>query len=335
MQKILCMGSAGKDIFFPTDQGQIIETPEDLTSQKKIAFELGAKYKIEKRYESLGGCAANVAVGLAKLKLDSYCVSQIGDDNIGDWIRKELQEQQVNIDLVSTSAESKSDMSAIIVDKVSGERTIFSNKNSSGKMNLNEEKIKTAEWIFLGDIHGRWEEQMETIFQLAKDNQKHIVFNPREVHIHNDPAEIIEAIPLCELVFVNKDEAIEIVSNMHLDVSLKTMKNEKFLLKKLTELEPKVVVLTNGKQGAWVSNGKSIFYAPAEKTKAVDSTGAGDSFLVGFLTAYLQQKNLSECLQWGIANSAEVVQHYGAIEGLLKEEEILEKAPNIKTKKVE
>jgi len=335
MSKILCAGSAGKDIFFPTKEGQIIETPKDLTSQKKIAFELGEKYKIGQRHEALGGCAANVAVGLVKLGIEASCVSQIGDDEIGKWIRQELQKNKVNVDMLATQAGKKSDMSAIVVDETSADRVIFSNKNSSGKIELNKEKIQEAEWILLGDIHGKWKEQMGTIFQLADNYQKRVAFNPRGSHIREDPAEIIEAIALCEIVFVNKDEAIEIVSSMHNDVSFEMMNNEKFLLEKLSKLEPKVVVLTDGERGAWASNGKNIFYSPAEKVKAVDSTGAGDSFLAGFLAAYIKEKEIIDCLKWGIVNSASEVQYFGAIDGLLEEKEIIEKAQNIKTETIQ
>ena len=44
MKTVICIGASTQDIFFPTAEGKIIETPEDVTSQRKIAFELGAKY---------------------------------------------------------------------------------------------------------------------------------------------------------------------------------------------------------------------------------------------------------------------------------------------------
>ena len=52
--KVICVGSTSKDIFFPTSEGQVVDTPEDLESQKKFVFELGAKYHISDRFESLG-----------------------------------------------------------------------------------------------------------------------------------------------------------------------------------------------------------------------------------------------------------------------------------------
>jgi ribokinase len=333
MSKILCLGSSGKDIFFPTAEGKIMETPDDLTSQKKIAFELGAKYQIKERYEALGGCAANVAVGLARLGVDTGVISTVGGDAMGSWIREELEKNGVGTEMLTTEKDRKSDLSAIVVDSLSADRVIFSNKNSAGNLAFDAERTKTNDWIFLGDIHGEWKEQMKAIIQFAQEQKKRIAFNPREAHIQEDPAEIIEAIASCEVVFLNKDEAIEIISNIHLGVSSEMMNDEKYLLEKIASLKPKIVVLTDGKRGAWVTDRRETFFAAGLEVPAVDSTGAGDSFLSGFLAAYIKEKALEECLKWGIANSASEVQFYGSIDGLLKEAEILEKIKEVKVKK--
>ena len=211
---------------------------------------------------------------------------------------------------------------------------LFTNKNSSGKFNLDDPKTSEADWFFISDIHGKWEGQMEAIFEKAKTENKKVAFNPREASIREDSAEIIEAIGLCELVFVNKDEAVEIVTNMHVDADPENVRDEKFLLEKLGSLEPKVIVLTDGTRGAWVSDGARIFHAKAGKVQAVDSTGAGDSFTSAFLAAHIKGKELSECLKWGIANSANEVQFYGAIEGLLTEDKMLEKIGGIEAEEV-
>ncbi|MDR3559298.1 MAG: carbohydrate kinase family protein [Candidatus Pacebacteria bacterium] len=334
MIKVLCLGSTGKDIFFPTAEGKIIDTPEDLESQKKIAFELGAKVKVAERHESLGGCAANAAVALTRLGVESFCASSVGSDMIGNWAKEELKNEGVGVDLMKISASGKSDLSAIVVDENSGERTIFTNKNSDGSLDLDAEKVREADWFFVSDIYGKWEDELETIFELAKNENKKVAFNPREAGIREDAPEIIEAIGLCEILFVNKDEAIEIVSNMHTDANPENVNDEKYLLEKLKSLEVKIVALTDGMCGAWTTDGQNTFHAPALVTKALDTTGAGDAFASAFLAAYIKGKDIQECLRWGIVESANEVQFYGAINGLLKETEILEKVGDVKTERL-
>lgn len=321
MKSVICIGSACKDVFFPTTEGKIIETPDDILSKQKIEFELGAKYKIENRFEALGGCAANTAVGLARLGIDALCYAHIGNDNIAGWILDELKKNKVKTALITRDKKLSSDMSAIIVDKNSGERVIFSNQKSNGNLEIISEKISRAKWIFIGDLHGNWQRHLDLIFETASKHKIKLAYNPRQSNIHDDAKKVIEKIAGAEILFVNKDEAIEII----LSANNKKIDDEKYLLQELKNLGAKIVVITDGVRGAWASDGEKTIFISGIKVLAVDSTGAGDAFSSGFLGAHIKGKNLEECLKWGVINSSNGVKFYGAIEGLLSEEEILKK----------
>jgi ribokinase len=324
MVTIICIGSACKDVFFPTAEGKVTDTPEDLLAQKKIEFELGAKYKIETRFEALGGCAANVACGLSKLGIKTACYSHIGDDYIADWIKKELEKNEVDTDFITQENNTVSDMSAIIVDKESGERVIFSNQKANSYLGVAPEKIKNTSWIFIGDLHGDWENNLDKIFDVAKENNIKIAFNPsQQANIHGHIEKVIECIPKTDIIFLNKDESIEIISKYNSSLNKDDLNSEGTLIKELQKINTKIAVITDGIHGAWVYDGKNLIHRDAQVVKAIDSTGAGDSFNSAFLSAYIKEKNLEECLKWGITNSSSVVQYYGAIEGLLDEEHML------------
>ncbi|MFA5962203.1 MAG: carbohydrate kinase family protein [Parcubacteria group bacterium] len=323
MSRVICIGSACKDVFFPTTEGKIIETPEDLLSQQKIEFELGAKYRIEERFEALGGCAANVAVGLSRLGIDAACYSHIGNDHVADWILDQLKKNKVSVDLITKDKELFSDMSAIVVDRNSAEHVIFSNQKVSGKLELVPEKISSAEWIFIGDLHGDWRSQLDLISRIAKEHKLKLAYNPKQIHIHDDVKKIIEIITETEVLFLNKDEALEVISQIK-NFSTSDLDNEFFLLQELKEMGANIVVITDGVRGAWATNGTDVLYAPGRMVKALDSTGAGDSFASGFLGAHIKGKILKVCLDWGIVNSSHEVRFYGSIKGLLDEKEMLE-----------
>lgn len=325
MQKIICIGSACKDVFFPTEEGKIIETPEDILSQRKIEFELGAKYKIEDRYEALGGCAVNVAAGLARLGTQVSCYSHIGNDHIADWILSELKKNNVGTEFITKDKKLSSDMSAIVVDRNSGERVIFSNQKANTKLEIIPEKISSAEWIFIGDLHGNWQENLDSILSVAREDKIKLAYNPKQINIHDDVKKVVEIIAGTQVLFLNKDESLEVLSQVG-DFSAADLEDENFLLEELKKLGAGIVVITDGVRGAWASDGGETFFVPGRKVNAVDSTGAGDAFASGFLGAQLRSKNLKECLDWGIANSSSSVQFYGAIDGLLDEEGISDKS---------
>jgi sugar/nucleoside kinase (ribokinase family) len=334
MGKIICIGSACKDIFFPTSEGKVLETPEDLLCQEKIVFELGAKYKIEERFEALGGCAANVAVGLVKLGLEAGCYSKLGGDVAGKWIKETLEKDGVGTELVKTENNFPSDLSAIVVDATSGDRVIFSNQKVNETLEIIPEEIKNAEWFFVGDLQGDWENKLEKVFAVAKENNIRVASNPRQINIHDNPQKVLEFISKSEALFINKDETIEVLSATGEKYSPEELENELFLIKKLKNLGPKVVALTDGKRGAWATDGEKVIHAPALTTDAKDTTGAGDAFCSGFLSAYIKSKNLEECLIWGIANGASSVDFYGGTEGLLNEVDIIKMVGDVKVEEI-
>jgi len=315
--KVICIGSSCKDIFFPTSEGVILETPEDLKSQRKLAFEAGAKYHIEDRFESLGGCAVNVACGLQRLGVPSVCYTVLGSDMDGGWITEKLKKEDVSTDLI-IKEDCQSGLSAIIVDQ-SGERIIFSNQEANERMRIEKDKLEDAEWISVSDPNGDWKKILDTVVEKASEIGAKIVFNPRGKNIQEDAKKVFELAGKTEIFFVNKDEAIEILVSQIANLE---SQDENYLLQELRKSGAKVVVVTDGIRGAWAYDGEKIVHADAIVTKAVDTTGAGDAFSSGFLAAYIKGKNIEECLKWGTANGGNTVNYYGGVEGLLRESEM-------------
>jgi len=315
MKKVICIGSTSKDIFFPTSEGKIIETPKDTESQRKIAFELGAKFHINDRFESLGGCGANQAVGLSRLGETVSCYTAIGNDSVGEWMKKEFVKENIGQELVEVKKNSLSGLSAIVVDQNSGERIIFSNQEANEKLEIDPKKLAGTNFVSITDLSGNWKDIADAAMDFCQQNEIRSAFNPRSRNIQEDARKVFELAGKCEIFFVNKDEAIEIIGSDSSD--------EKYLLAALKKSGAKIVAITNGARGAWASDGEKIVHMKAMKIdKTVDTTGAGDAFASGFLAAYIKEKDLETCVRWGIQNGASVVQHYGGIEGLLKESEI-------------
>ncbi len=335
--KIICVGSSAKDIFYPTDGGEIIDTPEDLNCQQKFCFELGAKYQVEDRFESVGGCAANVAVGLSRLEIKTGILTKIGDDYIGKWIKEELSREGVSNKFVETEKDCRSDLSAIIVDKKSGEHTIFFNRDANEKLDVTEKSLKKAEWVFVSALNSsefvKWEENLEKIVRICQEKQIKLAINPGQANIKENCDKVVEAIKCSQVLMLNKDEAIEIFSQIG-QYQQNELGQEKFLLEKLKEMGPDFVTLTDGKRGAWAYDGKEFLHTETLVSDPVETTGAGDAFSSGFLASYLKGNNLEDCLKWAITNSGSSLYFYGATGGLLKEDEMLEKIGEIKIEKI-
>lgn len=327
MAKILTIGSVTKDTFLPTNEGIIIETPEDLLCQKKIAFELGAKYHISEKHETLGGCPINVAAGMARLGLDVKCLAPIGDDETGNWIRNELERQGIDTDHLVVIEGRTSDASSIVIDKNSGERVIFSGHDASEKFEILPGKIADCQLVFIGDLSGDWKGNLDVIISDAKKSGIPIAFNPRLRAIRQDGQKIVETLSFCDFLFINKDEALEILASTNAEIS----DSEDVIVKRFKELGVGIVALTDGVRGAWAFDGKDVFHVDALlHSNTVDTTGAGDAFASGFLSANLKGRDLLSALKWGIANSSNSITEYGGQKGLLTEEKIVAIASQLK-----
>lgn len=323
--RMICIGSAGKDIFLPTAEGVVIDTPDDTYSQKKLCFELGGKHHIEDRFESPGGCATNISVGIARLDIATSIYSCVGYDSDGQWIIDELSKNGVSCEKIKQLADMRTDLSAIIVDKNTGERTIFANRDVGEHLDIDQAAATGHQWLFVGSLYGDYRTHTKRIQGILKDNDLSFVFNPGQHNIKDNIEDVVSLIASTTLLFVNKDEAIEIVANVKPMYNEEELSDESTLLDDLLSCGASQVVLTDGRRGAWAADGSEHYFAAAEsEVDACDTTGAGDAFSSGFIAAHLYGRPIEECLRWGSINATGVVSYYGAHKGLLQREELLQ-----------
>jgi sugar/nucleoside kinase (ribokinase family) len=81
----------------------------------------------------------------------------------------------------------------------------------------------------------------------------------------------------------------------------------------LVRKDVEVAALTRSEQGAVIVHGDKADKIAAERVaKVVDTTGAGDLYAAGFLSGYVQGKDLATCGRMGAIAAAEVISHFGA-----------------------
>lgn len=83
-------------------------------------------------------------------------------------------------------------------------------------------------------------------------------------------------------------------------------------MKELKEKGPKLVIATMGEQGSMVYDGKEFTVFGIVPCQVVDTMGAGDSYIAGFLKGILEGKTAAECMKMGAANSSITLEYNGA-----------------------
>jgi sugar/nucleoside kinase (ribokinase family) len=136
--------------------------------------------------------------------------------------------------------------------------------------------------------------------------------------------ELLELYKNTEVICMNKEEAEGLLVSEGSPI--------KDLLDGLEKLGPKVTIITDGPQGAYMKFNNTYFNMPVYPDIAppLERTGAGDAFFSTFVAYLAKGYDATYAMKRAPINSMNVVQHVGAQEGLLTEEaleDFLKKAP--------
>ena len=331
MYDITTIGGAARDITFVTDKGKVIETPENLTEQRLLAFEYGAKIKSEEVFFNFGGGACNTAATFSKLGLNVAVNCRVGKDDDGESIIKNLKKLEINTDLIQIDEDKKTGFSLVVVNKDGGDRVIFKYKGASDSLEIKEENISETKWIYLTSLAGNWEEDLSEINKVVEKNKIKLAWNPGATQICAGKSKLKKTLKNTEILIINKDEAIELVqSDENAKLDYNEINNAAVLSKIIKSWGPKMVVITDGQNGAYLFGGETVLYSSATSQNRVDTTGAGDSFGSALVGGYILTNDLEIALKYGIINSGNVVGEYGAQNGVLGKGDIEKRLDNVK-----
>jgi sugar/nucleoside kinase (ribokinase family) len=306
------------------------------TASYKICLPFADKVPYEDVYVLPAvGNAANAAVSASRLGLSSGLVSNIGDDAEGKKCLEALKNDKVSTDFIKINKGIKTNYHYVLW--YPPERTILI-KHEKYPYELPE--ITEPKWIYFSSVsETAFPFHNEVADYLDKNKNVKLAFQPGKNEIKLGKEKLQRLYKHSEIFFCNVEEAEKI-----LGLSLETRLNDevgqvKELLKKIRELGPKNVVITDGPKGAYAYDGAEMwFIAPYPDPKPpYERTGAGDAFASTVVAAIVAGKTLPEALAWGGINSMAVVQEIGAQRGLMtreKLEEYLKNSPDYKAKKI-
>ena len=320
---VVTIGSAVKDIMFYSDEISILKNAKDLTRQKLIAVEYGAKIELDKVFVNYGGGACNVAIGLKNFGLSVAPLIRLGKDWVGQEFYYFLKDRGLITGLIEVDHEHPTGFSIILTAAQDKEHTIFTYKGASCFLTIpsNLKQVK-PDWLYVSPLSmAKWEVEFKKIVDFAAltKEQTKILWNPGSKQL-KDYKKMKTFLPAVDVLIVNKDEAIELVLNLYgKHVEKAKVNQSRYLLDLLKDTGVKNAVITAGGRGAYgVDENNRYYYRKSEAKKIVDTVGAGDAFASGFLAGFHVFKNFEKALILGTKNSAGGLSEIGAQNGLLK-----------------
>jgi ribokinase len=308
----IAIGDTTTDAFIRIKHASVHYDKKD--DEEKICMTNGSKIP----YESLDlipavGNSPNAAVSAARLGLNSALITDFGDDQFGQNCLKRLEEEKVASDFIKVHKGKKSNYHFVLWHKA--ERTILI-KHEEYEYSL--PNINSPKWIYFSSVGENSLSYHQEIADYLKSHPEiKLAFQPGTFQIKLGAEKLKDLYSATEVFFCNKEEA-QLILDMHGMDDIPTLARE------ISNLGPKISVITDGPKGAYAFDGTDVWFMPPYPDPAppFERTGAGDSFASTFTSALALGKSVDEALSWGPINSMSVVQKIGAQAGLLSRKEL-------------
>lgn len=305
MSKVACVGILVADV---------MTKPVDTIPEKGLLSHVDAIELFS------GGNAMTAAVNMRKMGVDSAVIGKVGKDMFGNFLEEKMREQGVNTKGVKKDDNVQTSVS-VVLSASDGERTFLHCVGTNGTFSIDDvdwDVVKDVDYVFvtgtylLNTFDG---EQTKEFLKKCKELNKTTLLDVCWDAKDRWGELLFDAMPYIDIFMPSIDEAMKISGETEPDK----------IADVFFEKGVKKVVIKLGKKGAYLresADGKAVIIPTYSKIKAVDTTGAGDSFCSGFITGLVKGLSFEECGLFANAVGTHCVMEKGATTGIKSYEEI-------------
>lgn len=253
-----------------------------------------------------GGAESNVAIGLRRLGARVGWIGRLGEDGLGDYIARELRAEGLDVFSVR---DADAPTGLMLKNHRTRDRTSVSyyRAHSAGSRlspaDLPEEIIAASRLLHVTGITAALSDSArESVHAAVRIARAHGVVVSFDLNYRSSlwsreeaRAEYEFMLGQTDILFASTDEA-EIVTGEHEDIGA--------LAAVLGDLGPREVVIKQGSDGACARCDGATYEQSAIQVPVVDTVGAGDAFVAGYLSEYLRGSAIDVRLLTGVRAGA-------------------------------
>jgi len=260
---------------------------------------IGKQYNV-----AFGGKGGNQAVAAGRSGADISFIACVGDDDVGERIRKQLASDNIDTQPVEAIKDTTTGVALIFVN-ADGENVIAINAGANDAltpayMQQYQQKIIDADALLM-----QLESPLETVTaaaKLAKVHQTQVILNPAPACELPD-----ELLSLVDIITPNETEAERLTG-----IQVKDQADAARAAEVLHQKGIDTVIITLGSKGVWLSQKGQGKQVPGFRVKAVDTIAAGDTFNGALVTSLLEGKEMDQAVRFAHAAAAIAVTRPGA-----------------------
>ncbi|MBO5975055.1 MAG: adenosine kinase [Paludibacteraceae bacterium] len=306
MKKIVAIGNALVDVLSIIKSDAVLDSLNllkggmQLIGAQKMQEIGNLTVDLEKKMVR-GGSSANTISGLGNLGVDAKFIGKIGNDEVGDFFKNDIQSCNVKEQLLLSELYSGRCLVLISPD---GERTMNTHLGAASGLHADEIVSEMFDGYDILHIEGYLVQNHQLIWKIAETAKKCGLklsidlasFNVVESNLSFLKELLTEFI---DIVFANEEEAVALTGESA-EKSVETI-----------AAMCEIAVVKVGKRGSYVKSGDELFIIKTNPVNAVDTTGAGDLYASGFLFGLANGFNLQRCGEIGSLVANKIVQVVG------------------------
>ncbi len=265
---------------------------------------------------TIGGCAANVAVGLVKLGVSAAVVGRVGGDVFGRVVADMLRERRVDVSALQVSPDL--DTSQTMIVNVAGEdRRFIHTFGANGAFraaDVPRDLATRCRVLYLGGyllMGGVRPEELAEVFAAARRAGARTVLDVVTPGPGDYLPRLIPLLPEVDVFLPNNHEA-ELITGE----SDPLRQAEAF-----RRLGARTAIVTLGGEGAVLVGERERLRAGCFKVPFVDGSGGGDAFAAGYIDGMLRGLDAAGCLTCASAVGASCVRAVGTTTGVFTRDE--------------
>jgi len=293
------------DIHFPKDKPCEV-TGVGLNSVDFLAVvsefpTLNSKIQIQRFSKQGGGQVATAMVALARWGVKTKYIGKIGGDELGHFSLNSIRQEGVDVSSVTIEPNATNQFAMIIVEGLSGERTILWDRDE--RLMYREGELRKEE-ICSGKILHLDGHDIRAAIRCARWAKEEGI--PTVIDI--DKVEPLTPEMMKEIDFV--------ITSSRFPTLFTGIVEQKKALMELQKYTPGFLCTTLGHEGAMALINGEILHVKGFEVNAVDTTGAGDVFHAGFIYGLLRNWEVVEILRFANAVAALKCRELGGRKGI-------------------
>ncbi len=301
MFDFVTLGSATKDTFLFLDKALL----KPGVNRHFLEIPTDKKIDVNKVLEFSGGSATNAAATFSAFGKKCAVISKIGNDEYGQFIMNDLNKRKISTELIKVS-NGETPFSNIVVSS-GGDMILLIHRGIESTLSLEDIQLDfKSKWLYIGPLPCKNTDLLLNVLKFAKANDMRTVLNPGSLELNLKLKKMAPLLKYVDIISMNDDEAKKFVG----------YSNDINNLSKLAENVNETAIITKGDKGSLVLSEENLYIANTFKSKQINFVGAGDAFLSAFVNAIDDGKDIEQAITAGSFNASNVIQKYGAKEGI-------------------